>query len=175
MRNKKLYVGVFTNEDDLLDATAACRDAGMTFHDVYIPYAIHGMEAAMGIKRSWLTWVTFLAGAAGATIAVAGQGWVSAIDWPLNIGGKDPFSLPAFIPITFELTVLIGGLTTVAAMFVACKLKPGKDVKPIVEGVTDDKFAIALERGADFDEARAKSIFQSHRAEKIVEVSGDGA
>lgn len=169
---KKLYVGVFTDEDDLLGASEACRDAGFKFHDVYTPYAVHGMEDAMGIKRSWLTWVCFLAGAAGATIAVVGQGWISAVDWPLNIGGKDPFALPAFIPITFELTVLIGGLTTVAVLFLVGGLFPGKEGKLIVPGVTDDKFAIALERKDDFDEARAKSIFESHNAKEVVDVEG---
>lgn len=157
MMSKKFFVGVFTNEHDVLDATTACREAGFAFHDVFLPYAVHGMEDAMGIKRSWLTWVTFLAGAAGTTIALAGQWYVSAYDWPLNIGGKDPFALPAFIPIAFELTVLIGGLSTVAALFAVCKLFPGKDVKPIVDGVTDDKFAIVLERTGNFDEARARS------------------
>lgn len=182
--SKKLFVGVFTDEDTVLEATNACREAGFRFHDVYTPYAVHGMENAMGIRRSWLTWVTFLAGAFGAIFALTLQSWVSAIEqplfglnvsgWALNIGGKDPFSLPAFVPIIFELTVLIGGLSTVAALFVVCRLFPGKEGKIVVPGVTDDKFAIALERDGAFDETRARSIFQSHQAEQVLEVAGDG-
>jgi hypothetical protein len=169
----KLFMGVFTDEDHCLDATKACREAGMNFYDVYAPYAVHGLDRAMGLPFSKITWVTFSCGLLGMTIALSGMWYISAYDWPLNIGGKPALPFPAMIPVTFELTVLIGGLCTMLALFVFCFLYPGKHARMFHPRQTDDRFVIVLEQDEDFDAAKAKEIFTANHAEEMKEVDAD--
>jgi hypothetical protein len=140
----------FTDEAGLLAAVRAARGAGIAIDDAYTPYAVHGLDDAMGVRRSRLTWVCFLAGATGAILALAFQIWTSAVDWPLNVGGKPFASYPAFIPITFELTVLSAALTSAAAFLARSRLFPGRRAAPLPR-VTDDRFTLVL---ADGDTAR---------------------
>lgn len=169
----KLFLGVFTEQDDLLAATQACNDADFTFHDVYSPYEIHGLPRAMGLGQSKITWVTFLCGAMGTTIAISGMSYVSWWDWPLNIGGKPALPFPAFVPIMFELTVLIGGVCTMLGLFALCRIFPGKHARLFHPRVTDDHFVIALEVDEDFDEAKCREIFSKHNAVEVKEVEHD--
>ena len=71
----------------MVEATRAARDAGLPIHDVYTPYAVHGLDEAMGLRPSRLTWVCFLAGLTGGTFAVLFQWWSSTVDWPLGESG----------------------------------------------------------------------------------------
>ena len=82
------------------------RDAGVTRWDSYSPYPIHGMERAMGIRYTRLPWIVFGCGVTGAVVALLMQWWTNAVDYPFNISGKPIFSLPANIPVTFELIIL---------------------------------------------------------------------
>src|ERR1700728_3050362 len=121
MPNTTGVMAVFKDERTLLKAAKSTREKfNFVHYDAFTPYPVHGIDEAMGIKRSWLPWVTFFAGITGTVSALALEIWTSAIDWPINIGGKPFVSLPAFIPITFELTVLFGGLATVGALFYVC-------------------------------------------------------
>ena len=148
----QLYLGIFTNEDDILNATRASKEAGHDIYDVYTPYAVHGLESAMGLKPSRLTYVCMMFAVAGLLLGVFAQFWIGAIDWPLNVGGKPFNSLPAYLPVIFELTVLFGGLGVVFTMLFRAKLFPGKkEWLPDVR-VTNDHFVLALEqRDASFD------------------------
>ncbi|KAA3595932.1 MAG: DUF3341 domain-containing protein [Calditrichaeota bacterium] len=144
--DSQLFLGVFTDEHDILEATKATNKAGYTIHDVYTPYAVHGLESAMGLKPSRLTYVCLIFGLIGLSLGVYAQFWIGSIDWPLNIGGKPFNSLPAYLPVIFELTVLIAGLGVVFSMFFRTKLRPGgKNFMPDL-GVTNDRFVIALEQ-----------------------------
>lgn len=168
-----LFLGVFTHEDDTLDATKACRDADFNFYDVFSPYAVHGLDRAMGLPFSKITWVTFMCGAMGTLIAFFGMSYISAWDWPLNIGGKAAFPFPAMIPIMFELTVLIGGVSTMLGLFALCRLFPGKKARLFHPRITDDRFVIAIEVDEDFDEAKCREIFTKYNAEEMKEVDPD--
>ena len=139
-----LVLGVFRKEADILAATRATRVAGYAIDDVFTPYAVHGLDEAMGLRRSRLTWVCLAFALAGLAAATAGQFWTSAVDWPLNVGGKPQNSLPAFLPIMFELTVLFGGLGVVLTLFVRTKLYPGKKVWLAHARVTNDRFVLAV-------------------------------
>ncbi len=134
----------FRDEHDLIGAVRATRAAGLTIEDAYTPYAVHGIEAAMGLRPSRLTWVCFLLGALGAGLTLTFEYWTSALDWPINVGGKPFDSLPAFIPIAFEMAVLFGGLGVVIAMLVRNRLYPGKHAAPPAPRVTDDRFALRI-------------------------------
>ena len=168
-----LFLGVFTDEDDVLEATKKCRDADFNFYDVFSPYAVHGLDRAMGLPFSKITWVTFLAGTMGCIIGFAGMTYVSWWDWPINIGGKSPFPFPAFVPVMFELTVLIGGLSTMLALFALCRIFPGKKARLLHPRVTDDRFVIAIEVDEDFDEAKCREFFEAHNVEEMKEVPSD--
>ena len=113
-------------------------------------------------------------GASALVFALLAQFYTSVLDWPLNVGGKPDNSTLAFIPITFELTVLIGGLATVAALFVRARLYPGKREQLAVEGVTNNTFALVLRRRDDaFDTQRARALLEQSGADGIEEKAAD--
>ncbi|HEX4602998.1 MAG TPA: DUF3341 domain-containing protein [Candidatus Angelobacter sp.] len=161
---KSFLVATFSDPDTLLQAVRAVVRENFKVYDVYAPYPIHGLDAAMGIRRSRLPWVTFLVGCCALAFALCFQLYTSVLDWPLNVGGKPDNSTLAFIPICFELTVLLSGLATVAALFVRARLYPGKKELLLADGITDDKFALVLRR--------RESSFDSNRARKVLEESG---
>ena len=106
----------FRDPQALTRACQAVRDAGFTKWDAHSPFPVHGLEGAMGLKRSILPLIIFVAAMLGAVGALALQGWTSAVDYPLVISGKPLFSLQAFVPIIFELAVLCGALAAVFGM-----------------------------------------------------------
>lgn len=142
--SQSVLIGYFDSEERILAATRAARESGYSIHDVYTPYAVHGMDDAMGLRPSRLTWVTFCAGLTGLTAALSLQLYTSVVSWPINVGGKPFNSFPAFIPVAFELTVLFAGLGTVAAFLARCTLFPGQK-RAALPRVTDDRFALALD------------------------------
>lgn len=148
------FVAYFTREQDVVAATGAVRKAGLGIRDVFTPYAVHGLEAAMGLRRSRLSQVCFFAGLTGLTTMLFFAWWTSAVSWPLNVGGKPLASIPAFIPVTFEFTVLSAALVTVAALFGVARLWPGRAADALPR-VTDDRFALVLEPMTDDNRARA--------------------
>ena len=156
---RRFIIGIFDQEESLLKAAKLLKDSAIRMFDVFTPYPVHGLDELMGLKRSRLPIVCFFAGLSGCVLALFFQIWTSAIDWPLNVGGKPYNSLPAFIPITFELTVLIGGLVTTAAFLFRSKLFPFKKVKLWNARVTNDRFVIAVEAGASVDEKRVAELF----------------
>lgn len=164
-------VGIWSDEHAVLKAAEATRKAGFKVFDAITPFPVHGMDDAVGIKRSWLPWVTFIGGSTGCALAVLFQWYVAAYDWPLVIGGKPFFSLPAFIPITFELTVLFGGLSTVAALLVVCDLP--RLMPPVIDPrLTDDRFAIFIsERDEAYNVEKIDKLFRSLDAEEVKKVA----
>ena len=160
-------IGYFEDEHRLLDAVRAARAAGMEIRDAFVPYAVHGLDEAMGQPRSRLTWVCFGAGLTGGALALSFELWTSVVSWPLNVGGKPFASVPAFIPVTFELTVLSAALASAFAFFLRSRLWAGKPAEPLPR-VTDDRFALVLEGdGPDRRELR--------RAAGAVEITTGGA
>jgi len=137
-------IGVFAGEGELRAALGRARAAGLAVQDVYSPYAIHGIEEAMGLSRSRLAWATFAGGAFGLAAAVFLEVWCAVVDWPLDVGGKPANSALAFLPIAFELTILSAGLATAAAFLWRSRLHPAKRARSPVAGVTDDRFALVL-------------------------------
>ena len=100
--SKKGVLGHFCEPADALAAAAKVRDAGWKHFDFLTPFPIHGMEEAMGQKRSWIPYVTAVLAVCGILFAQGLQNYVMVWDWPMNFGGKPHAAWPAFIPITFE-------------------------------------------------------------------------
>lgn len=119
MAEKKIFgiTALFNSPDAITDAAKKVASAGFTKWDVNSPYPIHGIERAMNLKPSKLGVVTLISGLTGVVLALLLMWWTMTVDYPMVIGGKPYFSLPAFIPITFEITVILATVSTVVAMF----------------------------------------------------------
>jgi len=155
----------FETPAKLLKAAEAVRDAGYKNWDCYSPFPVHGMDRAMGLRDTRLPWVVLGAGLTGAGAAVLMQWWMNAHDYRYLISGKPLFSLPANIPIIFEVTVLFSAITAVLAMFVFNGLP--QFYHPTFNSwrfkkATDDKFFIAIETADPrFDESRTEKLLES--------------
>ena len=174
---KTFLVGVFEEEDQIIAVTRAVVGAGLPVHDCFTPYAVHGLDHAQKLPRSKLTYVCFGGGLLGFLTAITLQVYTQGIEtpllsgWPLIIGGKPFIPLPAFVPVTFELTVLFGGLISAAGLLAFCRLYPGKKVPLHIDGVTNDRFAIALDpQGQGWNEARARKLLTDHGAIEVAYV-----
>ena len=156
----KGIAGIWDDESKVVQAASKTRESGFTKFEAISPYPIHGMEEACGIKRSWIPWVTFVAGCVGLTCGLLLTWWTSAVDWAVNIGGKPFFSLPAFIPIMFELTILFAALSSVGALFYAVKI-PRIDPPSIDPDLSSHKFAIFIPFGdTGYDESKIEKMFK---------------
>lgn len=152
----------YRNEGDLVAAAHEVRSGGLEIHDAFTPYPVHGLDDAVGLRRSRLTRVALAGGIAGGLIATVLQVWVSMTDWPMNIGGKPLVPAPLFVPVTFELTVLFAGLATVAAFLIVSRLKPGART-PAFERATDDRFVLVVrQRDAMSDPMAIRDILERH-------------
>jgi len=110
------YTALFDSPDGIMAAAKKTADDGFTKFDVHTPYPVHGMDKAMKVKPSKLGFVTLFFGLLGGALAMLFMYWTMAVDYPMVIGGKPLFPLPAFGPVTFEVIVLAATLSTVAAM-----------------------------------------------------------
>lgn len=144
---RRLFTGLYDDERKLVDAVDAFHAAGIEILDVVSPYPIHGIDDKLGIPRSRLTLVCLIGGMIGLSIGIWFQYWSSVTSWPLNVGGKPFDSLPAFIPVGFEMTVLAAGIATACMLLVRNRLRPGRRPRPGFEATTDDTFALIVARG----------------------------
>jgi hypothetical protein len=97
----RVLLATFDHEDDLLAATNAVRSGGYRIVDAFTPYAVHGLERAMGLRPSRLTWVCFVCGMIGALGMLWFEHWTASVDWRLDVGGKPWQSLPSDVPVAF--------------------------------------------------------------------------
>ena len=165
-----LIVGVFEREEDLLHAAAAARTEGLDIVDVFSPYAVHGLDRIMDVRPTRLPWACFLLGLFGAAAMTLFQLWTTAVSWPINVGGKPWNSLPAFVPVTFEVMVLFAGVGTFAAFIWATGLRPGRRPVLFDARVTDDRFALALRAtGATFDRVAVEALLARSHAVTVEE------
>lgn len=165
------YAGIFLEEAQVLAAAKKAKEMGFTKFEAISPYPIHGMEEACDIKRSWIPYVTFVAGTVGLLSGLALTWWTSAVDWPINVGGKPAFSLPAFIPILFELTILFAALSSVGALFYATGM-PKVDPPVIDPDLTSHKFAVFVpQNDIGYDEAKLEKVFKELGAVEVKKVA----
>ena len=168
------YFGIvaeFGTPADLFHACERVRDAGFTRWDAHTPFPVHGMEGAMGIRRSPLPWIVLIAGLTGAAFGFGLQWWVHASAAPLTISGKPYFSWPAFIPITFELAVLFAAFGAVLGMLGLNRLPMHHHPlfrSKMFERVTDDAFFISIESwDPRFDPAATPKLLKSLGARSV--------
>lgn len=150
--SERFIIGNFDDEEKLVAAAINLKSEGFKIYDFFTPFPVHGLDEILDISRSRLPVVTFFMGLFGLILAIAFQVWTSAFDWPINVGGKPMLSIPAFIPVAFELTILFGALSTVVAFLWKANLFPTKEVNLINIKQTDDLFVIVLENNSSIED-----------------------
>ena len=168
------YYGIlaeFATPADLYHACERVRDAGFTRWDAHTPFPVHGLERAMGLPRSPLPWIVLGMGLTGAALGFILQWWVHAAAYPLVISGKPYFSWPAFIPITFEVSVLFAALGAVFGMLALNRLPMHHHPlfrSKVFEQVTDDAFFISIESwDSRFDSSATGKLLESLGARRV--------
>ena len=175
MAVKKFVVACYDDENTLFPAVSKVRKAGYKIHDVYTPFPVHGLDKAMGLRETSLHTAGFIFGLTGTTTAVTFMSWVFTKDWPVNIGGKPHFALPAWIPITFELTVLMAAVGMVLTFCYLCQLAPFIKKHHFHARATDDLFVMVIECTEKTREEDVKQLLgNSGAVELTTQVAEDG-
>ncbi|HKP31874.1 MAG TPA: DUF3341 domain-containing protein [Chitinophagaceae bacterium] len=167
MALKKFVVGCFDDEMVLFPAVKEVRKSGYKIHDVYTPFPIHGLDKALGLRETSLHTAGFIYGITGTATALGFISWVFTKDWPLNIGGKPQFALPAWIPIIFELTVLFASVGMVLTFCYLCQMAPFVKKHHFHLRATDDLFVMAIECTSKTNEESAKAYLQLLGAKEV--------
>jgi mono/diheme cytochrome c family protein len=161
----------FEEVDPLMAAARGVRDAGYKHWDAHTPFPVHGLDDAMGVRPTKLPWLILLAGLTGLSCALLMQWWMNAYDYPFRISGKPTFSLPANIPVMFELTVLFSAFAAIFGSLAINKLP--ELFHPLFNNkrfrrATADRFFIYVEsRDPKFDQGALMSLFQGAHATSI--------
>jgi mono/diheme cytochrome c family protein len=170
-------VGLFESADALLKAAAEARlrneSAALGRLEAYTPYPVHGLERALALKPSPLGYMVLGGGLCGAAAAFLAQAWMNAVDYRVIVGGKPFFSWPAWVPVMFELMVLLGAFTAFFGMFGALNRLPYTG-NPLLgsrsmRAITRDRFALALHA------LNPEALFDAEKAELFLRSLGTAA
>ncbi|MFZ1751682.1 MAG: DUF3341 domain-containing protein [Saprospiraceae bacterium] len=162
INHTEVIYGLYNDEEDLLRAVKEAKNDHLDIYDVYSPFPVHGLDPLLGLEESRLHQAGFIYGALGTLTAFLGMSWIFTKDWPIVFGGKPYWSVPAFIPITFEMTVLFCAIGVTVTFYIISGLGPGVVNKHLDDRITDDKFCIAFDA----------SIIGSDKAEKFFKSTG---
>ncbi|HMQ05671.1 MAG TPA: DUF3341 domain-containing protein [Saprospiraceae bacterium] len=143
---KDIIYGLYDDEDILLKAVKKAKEDHLEIMDVYSPFPVHGLDPLLGLEESRLHITGFVYGMIGTLTAFLGMTWIFTKDWPIIFGGKPYWSVPAFIPIVFEVTVLFASIGMVATFYIISGLGPGVENAYLDDRITDDKFCIAFDK-----------------------------
>ncbi len=142
--HNRFIVASYADEDLLKDGVQQVKDAGMEIFDVFTPFPVHGLNHMLGTPRSRLPKVAFAFGCMGGLFGIFLISYCLGIDWPMDIGGKPHFPWPDYVPITFELTVLLGALGMAGTYFYVNGMWPGAQPRIFDPRSTNDRFALVL-------------------------------
>lgn len=160
--SRRILEIAFADEGHLLQGVAEARRQGHQVLDVYGPYPVHGLSEALALAPSRLPWVCLALGLVGLAGGLWLQAWTSGVDWPLDVGGKPLYPWPSFIPVAFELVVLLAGLGTVLAFFLRERRVKAPPPSPLMARATNDRFVLRLEgTGASYDGERLGARFRA--------------
>lgn len=137
--------GFFDDPHEFAVAAEASTARGHKHHDAYMPYPVHGFDASLGLRRSWIGRVVLAVLLGGAFLGFMMQYWMMKVDWPIIIAGKPYNSWPAFVVITFEAGILSGAIVNfLTCLLVACRLYPRAETPVVKRACTDDLFALCI-------------------------------
>lgn len=164
----------FENPQALLAACRAAYEEGYRRMDAYSPFPIEEVAEAIGVRENRLPLVVFCGGVAGAVAGLALQGWVSAVAYPLNVGGRPFLSWPSFIPVTFECAILFASIAAVLGMLALNGLPmpyhPVFNV-PRFALATRNRFFLCIEaKDPRFDRGKTREFLERLAPQRVYEV-----
>jgi len=171
--NAKPYglLAEFDNTADVLHAAEKVRNAGFRIWDVYMPFPIHGMDKAMGLKNSKVGWFSFVGGVTGYTTGMLMIWWMNAVDYRLIVGGKPMFSPNAAFPPSYELTILFGAFGAILGMLFLNRLP--RLNHPLLKHkrfalATHDKFYVVIETAdPKYSETETRKLLEAAGSKRI--------
>lgn len=170
--SSRCVVGYYFSPESILKAAERTKNRDFKKFDTFTPFPVHGMDEAMGIKRSWLPYASFVAAMAGLGGGAFIQIWTHLYSWPINVAGKPLFALPAYFPVMFETTVLVCGVFTAVFMFTALLGLPNYR-KPIFHpDITNDRFALAIQVDDESEVEPVREFLREIQAAEIHDVEG---
>ncbi len=164
----------FETTADILQAAAKVRDAGYRRWDVFTPFPVHGMDEAMGLRKSQVGWFTFITGATGLTLGYLMIWWMNASDYSIIVGGKPLFSPIYGFPVAYECTILLGSFGSLGGMLLLNRLP--RWYHPLFNSdrfklATHDRFFIAIEAtDPRFDDTETRKLLEETGGKHIEEV-----
>jgi len=162
---RRVFVASFAEEKHLLGAVQASREKNLCIADVFTPYAVRGLDRAMDLRPTRLPWACFGFGLFGVVFALWFQFWSMTKSWPMDVGGKPWNSIPAYLPVTFEVMVLVAGVGVFLAFLLRCRLFPGKRPTGLIQGVSSEQFVVVLDANAEaFDRETAQQLCHEFHA-----------
>jgi hypothetical protein len=174
MSNLNGLMAEFGSASDLVEAAKTTHRSGYNDIEAYSPFPVHGLSEAVGFKKDWVPFIVLMGGIVGGCTGYGLQYWVSAITYPLNIGGRPLNSWPSFVIITFELTVLFAGLSAMIGMLILNGLpQPYHPVfnVPQFDRASQDRFFLCV-FAADpkFDVSQTRRFLETLKPISIAEV-----
>ncbi len=155
----------FKTPGELIHAAEKVRDSGYKKTDAFTPFPVEGLDDALGSKFNPLGWMVLAGGLTGMCVGIGMQWFASSVHYPISVGGKPYFSWPAFIPVTFELTILFSALTAVLGMIVLNGLPtfyhPVFHVPEFEKASSHGFFLVIEAKDARFDAAQAKQLLST--------------
>ena len=171
------WMAEYEDDAQLLDACRKVRDAGYTRTDAFAPFPVHHIDEALGIKPTVLPWITLCCGLTGLSGALLMEWWMNAVSYPYIISGKPFFSLPAFIPVMFECTILFSAFSTVIGMILLNGLPKFSNpvfTNPRFDRATDDRFFLWVDsRDKYFNSDKVKALLASTQPASLEIVKED--
>ncbi len=168
--SKTVIHGIYDDEVQLIEGVSALRSQGISIKDVFTPFPVHGLDHAMGLKRTRIAITSFLYGITGTSLGTLMMWYMMVHDWPTDIGGKPSFAyymnIPAFVPITFECTVLCAAHGMAITFFLRSWILPGVTPKNPDPRTTDNKFLILLE-ASDAQKSAIESTLKKTGASEV--------
>ncbi|MDP4953815.1 MAG: DUF3341 domain-containing protein [Flavobacteriales bacterium] len=171
---KKVIHAMYNDEETLMDAARVLKKNGVRVKEVYSPFPIHGLDPIIGVKRTRLAIASFMYATTGTILALFGMWYFMIHDWPMNIGGKPNFTLlqnlPAFVPITFEFSVLCAAHGMAITYFIRNKTLPGMPASNPDPRTTDNMFVMEVTTDQNHDHS-AEDLETMLKDSGIVEIS----
>jgi hypothetical protein len=167
----------FETPDQVLHATREARLAGYRDMDAYTPYPVEGLADELGLPRTRVPFVVLIAALVGAAAGFFMQYWSMAVDYPFNVGGRPTNSWPVFIPITFEVMVLVAGFAALIGMLLLNGLPrphhPVFNVPSFVRAMQDRFFLCIEATDPKFDRLQTAEFLRGLHPVAVVEVPHD--
>lgn len=164
----------FPDTEALIKAANELRERGYQQVDAYSPFPVEGLAEAIGFKKTSMSLVVLIGCLVGGTIGFAMQWWVAVVAYPVNIGGRPLNSWPSFLPITFELTILGGALSSVLGMLalngLPCLYHPLFDIEEFRHATSDAFFLSVKATDPRFDAVETKRLLTDAEATEVWDV-----